>query len=97
VIGLFDTAGQEKFRAITHNYYKGTDGILLIYDIDDNILYHTSLHSSDFKGFEVYNFGTLKLDIPVDEISKIRIYPCYSYWLCIFFFHFIFLFKLLQK
>jgi small GTP-binding protein len=32
-ISLFDTAGQEKFRAITLNYYKGADGILLIYDI----------------------------------------------------------------
>ena len=29
-IYLFDTAGQEKFRAITFNYFKGTDGILLI-------------------------------------------------------------------
>ena len=35
VIYLFDTAGQEKFRAITFNYYKGTDGVLLIYDITD--------------------------------------------------------------
>ena len=34
-IYLFDTAGQEKFRAITYNYFKGTDGILLIYDITD--------------------------------------------------------------
>ena len=34
-ISLFDTAGQEKFRAITYNYFKGTDGILLIYDITD--------------------------------------------------------------
>ena len=34
-IYLFDTAGQEKFRAITFNYFKGTDGILLIYDITD--------------------------------------------------------------
>ena len=32
---LFDTAGQEKFRSITKNYYKGSDGILLIYDITD--------------------------------------------------------------
>ena len=32
---LFDTAGQEKFRAITKNYYRGSDGILLIYDITD--------------------------------------------------------------
>lgn len=46
-----------------------------VYDTDDNIIYHTSVHSSDFKGFEVYNFGTINIDIPVDEISKIRIYP----------------------
>lgn len=32
-ISLFDTAGQEKFRSITFNYYKGSDGILLLYDI----------------------------------------------------------------
>ena len=46
-----------------------------IYDSDNDIVYHTSLHSSDFKGFEVYHFGTIRLDITVDEISKIRIYP----------------------
>jgi small GTP-binding protein len=32
---LFDTAGQEKFRAITKNYFRGSDGILLIYDITE--------------------------------------------------------------
>ena len=34
-ISLFDTAGQEKFRAITFNYFKGADGIFLLYDITD--------------------------------------------------------------
>ena len=34
-IVLHDTAGQEKFRAITYNYYKASDGILLVYDITD--------------------------------------------------------------
>ena len=34
-ISLFDTAGQEKFRSMTLNYYKGSDGILLLYDITD--------------------------------------------------------------
>ena len=34
-IMLHDTAGQEKFRAITFNYYKASDGILLVYDITE--------------------------------------------------------------
>ena len=46
-----------------------------IYESDNDIVYHTRLHSSDFKGFEVYHFGTIRLDITVDEISKIRVYP----------------------
>ena len=32
-VSLFDTAGQERFRSITKNYIKGSDGIILIYDI----------------------------------------------------------------
>lgn len=46
-----------------------------IYDSDNDIVYHTSLSSSDFTGFEIYHFGKIYLDITVDEISKIRIYP----------------------
>ena len=30
---IWDTAGQDRFRAITKNYYKGSHGIILIYDI----------------------------------------------------------------
>ena len=32
-ISLIDTAGQERFKAITKSYYKDSDGVLLIYDI----------------------------------------------------------------
>ena len=35
VLSFFDTEGQEKFRSITHNYYKGSDGIFFLYDITD--------------------------------------------------------------
>ena len=30
---FIDTAGQEKFRAISVNYLKGTDGVILVFDI----------------------------------------------------------------
>ena len=32
---IWDTAGQERFRTITSSYYKGTEGILMVYDLTD--------------------------------------------------------------
>ena len=32
-VNYIDTAGQEKFRAISVNYLKGTDGVILVFDI----------------------------------------------------------------
>ena len=30
---IWDTAGQERFRTITVAYYRGTDGVIMVYDI----------------------------------------------------------------
>ena len=34
-IQIWDTAGEDRFRAITRNYYKGAKGILLIFDVTE--------------------------------------------------------------
>jgi small GTP-binding protein len=30
---IWDTAGQERFRAVTRSYYRGAQGVLLVFDI----------------------------------------------------------------
>lgn len=32
---MWDTAGQERFKSVLTSYYKGTHGILLVFDITD--------------------------------------------------------------
>lgn len=35
LLKIFDTAGEEKFRSISKNYFANADGILLLYDISN--------------------------------------------------------------
>ena len=37
---IWDTAGQEKFKSLAKNCYKGADGIILIYDITQKKTFH---------------------------------------------------------
>ena len=32
---IWDTAGQERFRTITGTYYKGAQGIIIVYDVTE--------------------------------------------------------------
>ena len=37
---IYDTAGHERYRSIAKNYYKGADGIILMYDVSDIYSYN---------------------------------------------------------
>jgi small GTP-binding protein len=32
-LNVWDTAGQERFRTLTSSYYRGAQGVILVYDI----------------------------------------------------------------
>ena len=34
-IKIWDTCGQERFRSLTANYYKNSDGIILVFDVNN--------------------------------------------------------------
>ena len=79
-VSLYDTAGQEKFKSITLNYFKETEGIILMYDITkresfDNVeawinSIKESIGNSHSSEYVIILMGN-KLDL-VDENSNKR-------------------------
>lgn len=35
ILQIWDTAGQEKFRALTQSYFRSAQGCICVYDIND--------------------------------------------------------------
>jgi small GTP-binding protein len=44
---MWDTAGQERFRTITRSYYRGSQGIVVVYDVTDNATFENVKHWLD--------------------------------------------------
>ena len=73
---IWDTAGQDRFRAITKNYYKGANGIILIYDVTSIQTYEnvknwiTQIREEASKNVVIYIAGN-KIDMEEErKVSK---------------------------
>lgn len=43
-VNIWDTAGQQKFLAITKNYFRKADGVLVIFDLTDKNSYDSTYY-----------------------------------------------------
>lgn len=39
-LAIWDTAGQERFRTLTPNFYRGAQGIILVYDVSNRVSFN---------------------------------------------------------
>ena len=69
---IWDTAGQDRFRAITKNYYKGANGIIIIYDVTNPQTYEnvkiwiSQIREEANPNVVIYLAGN-KIDVPDEE------------------------------
>uniref|UniRef100_A0A915LEJ9 Uncharacterized protein n=1 Tax=Meloidogyne javanica TaxID=6303 RepID=A0A915LEJ9_MELJA len=43
-LAIWDTAGQERFRTLTPSYYRGGQGIILVYDVSSRASFESLEH-----------------------------------------------------
>ena len=72
---IWDTAGQEKFRAITKSYFRGSNGVIFMYDITKK---ETFKNVKDWiKDSENNNFGFEKIlvgnKIDLEQIREVEL------------------------
>ena len=67
---IWDTAGQERFRTLTSSYYRGAQGVILVYDVTSRESFD-NLQSVWLKELETYSdLSTVVLMIVGNKIDK---------------------------
>ena len=77
---IYDTAGQEKYNTITSSYYRGANGIIIVFDINNpssfanavNWLSECDVHAkANVAKLLVGNKGDLERVVDIDEIQRL--------------------------
>lgn len=75
---IWDTAGQERFRTITSAYYRGADGIIMVYDVtSEESFRHINDWLTEVNRYAAENTSKLivgnKTDLPNKVITTERV------------------------
>lgn len=69
---MWDTAGQERFRTLTSSYYRGAQGVILVYDVSNRESFE-NLSKTWLKELQTYaNMDKLILMVVGNKIDKER-------------------------
>lgn len=68
---IWDTAGQEKYRTITSAYYRGADGVILVFDVCNPDSYrHITEWKSEVNRYASENCRTMLLGNKIDKVTE---------------------------
>mmetsp|Transcript_29097 Transcript_29097/g.53040 ORF Transcript_29097/g.53040 Transcript_29097/m.53040 type:complete len:205 (+) Transcript_29097:53-667(+) len=75
-LALWDTAGQERFRTLTSSYYRGAQGIILVYDCCQRATFdHVKFWQDEVRKYSTNQDAILmlvanKIDLPSAEVTR---------------------------
>lgn len=71
---IWDTAGQERFRTITSAYYRGSDGIIMVYDVTNKSSFdHVRHWFGEVTKYATKNTSKLLIGNKIDMVDSIRV------------------------
>jgi len=69
---IWDTAGQERFRTITSAYYRGADGIIMVYDVTSEVSFdHINDWFVEVNRYAAENTCKILVGNKIDKADKI--------------------------
>merc|ERR1712232_1046996 len=75
-LAMWDTAGQERFRTLTASYYRGAQGVILVYDTTDrNTFEHVKYWQDEVRKYSTNPDAILmlvsnKVDLPAQQVTR---------------------------
>ena len=73
---IWDTAGQERFRTLTASYYRGAQGIIIVYDVTDRDTFdHVRTWINEIEKFSQAGVCKILVGNKCDLVDKRQVQP----------------------